>query len=144
MKQPIMILPPGTKVRTYKRLGKTDGMMISPNNLNLRKPNTVGEVSDWVPGHGGDVYWVQHEGDDRPAAYCFTELSLLEPVKVLKAQLRLALDASHKANRELQDIKTRKPNPALDDGSQFLGVGESAPEDQIIGGLDHYGSLGND
>jgi hypothetical protein len=69
----------GKRVRTHEELGPTVGMMVGQRHLNGRKPNALGIVVGWVPGHGGDAYWVRHsEGpssdDPSPvAAYCSTE-----------------------------------------------------------------------
>lgn len=77
MRQPETILPHGTKVRTHDVLGPTTGMIISPASLAMRKPGAVGTIHGIVGGHGGDVYWVQHDGDMSPAApYCFYEFEL--------------------------------------------------------------------
>jgi hypothetical protein len=61
------------QVKTNDTLGSTRGMMIRYQHLALRRPNAVGRVLDYVGGHGGDVWWVQHDGDPVPAAYCFDE-----------------------------------------------------------------------
>ncbi len=69
----------GRRVRTHEKLETTQGMLVTPRHLNGRRPDTLGIVTGWVPGHGGDAYWVRHaEGpssaDPSPvAAYCFDE-----------------------------------------------------------------------
>jgi hypothetical protein len=63
----------GLKVRTVAKLDTTDGMLIAAHNLDARKPNTEGTVVGYVPGHGGDVWWVQHN-DGVMAAYAFNEI----------------------------------------------------------------------
>lgn len=82
----------GLRIRTSKVLGQTTGMLISQKILGNRSPNTPGTVYSYVPGHGGDVWYVVHdpkEGDTNTfldeageltykseymAAYCFDEL----------------------------------------------------------------------
>lgn len=64
----------GLKVKTNKRLGRTTGMLIAQKHLDARQPNKEGEVSGWVPGHGGDVWWVTHN-DGTVGAYVFNEFS---------------------------------------------------------------------
>ena len=64
----------GLKVKTNKRLGKTTGMFIAQKHLNARRPNKEGKVSGYVPGHGGDVWWVTHK-DGTVGAYMFDEFS---------------------------------------------------------------------
>lgn len=73
---PQFFLDNGTKIRTIDKLEPETGMLISPKNLANRKPSTDGEICGIVGGHGGDVYWVQHEGDDVPAAYSYSEFNL--------------------------------------------------------------------
>ncbi len=57
------------------RLGDTEGMLIGKKYLDVRKVGAVGVVEGWVPGHGGDVWWVRHE-DGTVGAYIYTELTI--------------------------------------------------------------------
>lgn len=50
----------------------TAGMLINPQYLDIRQIGKVGTVLNYVPGHGGDVWFVQQ--DNGVAAYCFDEL----------------------------------------------------------------------
>jgi hypothetical protein len=63
----------GLRVRTTK-LGDTKGFLIKSRHLDCRKAGITGTVSGYVPGHGGDVWWVKHEDSEDIGAYCFTEL----------------------------------------------------------------------
>lgn len=63
----------GLKVKTL-RLEDTKGMMIKPHHLDCRKSGITGSIVGYVPGHGGDVWWVRHDGDGSIGAYCFMEL----------------------------------------------------------------------
>lgn len=63
----------GIRVRTTA-LEDTKGMMIAPRHLECRAAGIVGTVRADVPGHGGDVWFVAHDGGDEVGAYCFTEL----------------------------------------------------------------------
>jgi hypothetical protein len=74
---PVTILPNGTKVRTNETLDATDGMLVNPLRLNARKPNAEGLVCGVVGGHGGDVYWIGHEGSDILAPYCWSEFEVV-------------------------------------------------------------------
>lgn len=77
MDQPAYVLENGTKIRTNMVLDSTSGMLIDPRNLGQRRANAPGVIKGIVGGHGGDVYWVEHEkGAEHPAAYCFTEFEL--------------------------------------------------------------------
>ena len=63
----------GLRVRTTE-LGDTKGFFIKPRHLDCRKAGITGTVSGYVPGHGGDVWWVKHDDSEDIGAYCFTEL----------------------------------------------------------------------
>ena len=80
MRQPEYILEAGTRVRTHETMDDTRGMLIAPKHLKNRKPNAVGAICGIVGGHGGDVYWVAHVGDNEMAAYGWWEFEL-EPAK---------------------------------------------------------------
>lgn len=70
---------PGLRVRTG-RLEKTDGMCIAPQYLASRAEGKTGEVLSYVPGHGGDVWFVRHDEHNEESdvgAYVFTELEPL-------------------------------------------------------------------
>jgi hypothetical protein len=67
----------GLIVKTVTELGDTRGMFITPMCLERRRPNAVGTTLHWVPGHGGDVWWVKHE-DGQVAPYVFNEFELAE------------------------------------------------------------------
>ena len=61
----------GLKVCVVNDYG-TEGMLINPQHLAIRQLGKVGTVLNYVPGHGGDVWFVQQ--DNGVAAYCFNEL----------------------------------------------------------------------
>lgn len=67
----------GMRVRTTK-LGDTLGMMIHAKHILVRRAGVIGVVRSYVPGHGGDVWFVQHENSDEVGAYVFDEI---EPVE---------------------------------------------------------------
>lgn len=75
VEQPEYILNKGTRVKTHAELETITGMMISYKYLVLRRTNDGGIIRGPVPGHGGDVYWVEHY-DGVVAVYCFTEFEL--------------------------------------------------------------------
>lgn len=64
---------PGVTVRVV-RLESTEGYLIASRHIECRRAGTVGTVKRYVPGHGGDVWFVAHEGSDDIGAYMFTEL----------------------------------------------------------------------
>jgi len=67
----------GMRVVTAKVRPETAGMSIKEEFLKTRRPGVVGIVGDMVAGHGGDVWWVEHEGSGDVGAYCFDEFELL-------------------------------------------------------------------
>lgn len=64
-------------VRTKKRIAPKEecrGFFVHDRNLDARKPNTIGYFIGYVPGAGGDVWWIEH--DDRTiGAYMYNELT---------------------------------------------------------------------
>ena len=52
----------GMKVVTAPGLNPTTGVLIDSKFLNQRKPNQKAKVYGVVPGHGGDVWWLVHDG----------------------------------------------------------------------------------
>lgn len=54
------------------QLDDTKGMSINKKHLDVRKADIEGVILDAVPGHGGDVWWIEHNNKE-VGAYCFTE-----------------------------------------------------------------------
>lgn len=75
MEAPAKVLNSGTKVRTHEKLDPVVGMMVADKHIMARRTGADGEIIGYVPGHGGDVYWVQHDGGEA-AVYCFSEFEL--------------------------------------------------------------------
>lgn len=58
-------IKPGMWVITAPGIGPkngTGGMLVDQKFLAQRKANQVAKVYSHVPGHGGDVWWLVHEG----------------------------------------------------------------------------------
>ena len=53
-------------------------MLIAQRRLDERVPDTDGVMRGWVPGHGGDVWWVEHE-DGTVGAYTSHEVTDRRP-----------------------------------------------------------------
>jgi len=66
-------IKPELRVKTTK-LESTNGMCIAQKHLNVRQEGVTGTVKSYVPGHGGDVWFVQHDNPTEVGAYCYTEL----------------------------------------------------------------------
>ena len=67
----------GDMVKTVVMLETADGILVVKKHLDARRANCKGRLLNWVPGHGGDVWFVQHESDDI-AAYSITEFAILD------------------------------------------------------------------
>lgn len=71
------ILPKrGTKVKIKDKIaekGACEGFLVNPKHLDARSPGAYGSYKDFVPGAGGDVWWVEHE-PGKVAAYMFDEV----------------------------------------------------------------------
>ncbi len=63
---------PGMTIITGE-LGDTRGFLVRQDYLKNRRSGARGLVGTYVPGHGGDVWWVRHE-DGTDAVYMFTEM----------------------------------------------------------------------
>lgn len=68
---------PRLRVKTLA-LSDTLGMTIAPKHLTVRRAGVSGTLTGYVPGHGGDVWWVKHDDSEDVGAYTITEL---EPLK---------------------------------------------------------------
>ena len=85
MKCPEHILKPGTTIVTNYELESTKGFLIAEKHINARRINTNGVIAFPVPGHGGDVYFVDH-ADGSTGVYCWSEFELAEfPTKLVPA-----------------------------------------------------------
>ena len=47
---------------------------VTKNHIDARQPNKKGITDNWVPGGGGDIWWVIHE-DRTIGAYLSTEVT---------------------------------------------------------------------
>jgi len=61
----------GLRVRIGK-LGSTEGYMVVDHHLKCRREGATGRLGWYVPGHGGDVWWVAHD-DGTTGAYAYDE-----------------------------------------------------------------------
>jgi hypothetical protein len=53
------------RVVVVYRLEDTTGMLVNPKYLATRMCGARGKVERWVPGHGGDLWWVTHDDGAR-------------------------------------------------------------------------------
>jgi hypothetical protein len=66
----------GLRVKTGP-LGDTKGMLIHEMHLKVRKADQTGIVRSFVPGHGGDVWFVYHSESDEIGAYSCDEFEAI-------------------------------------------------------------------
>ena len=77
----------GLRVQISASLTSDGGLLVAPTHLRARGPGKIGKVNGYVPGHGGDVWWVEHD-DGTIGAYCFNEFEpepLRETVRSIRA-----------------------------------------------------------
>ena len=94
---------PGLRVK-ITQLGKTDGILVVKHHLDCRKVGVTGTVAGYVGGHGGDVWWVEHDGDEQPkvvGAYCYNEF---EPIGFEKLTAVGLLNSIQNARAERKSI----------------------------------------
>ena len=106
-------IQPGMKVKVVK-LRTTDGMFVKPHHLDARMVGATGTATGYVPGHGGDVWWVDHDNNNQVGAYSFTELEVIPEEELPK---RTFNDASIIWTHWYGD----RPDPEF-----FLGVQQGA------------------
>lgn len=62
---------------TVTRLESTQGMLVVSKHMSCRTVGVSGKLVGWVAGHGGDVWWVMHdgstEGNEVVGAYSVSE-----------------------------------------------------------------------
>ncbi|NQT50150.1 hypothetical protein HQ571_05635 [Candidatus Kuenenbacteria bacterium] len=63
----------GLRVRVAK-LESARGMLVHGRHLSVREVGVTGTIQGHVPGHAGDVLWVEHDNSDDVGAYCSTEI----------------------------------------------------------------------
>lgn len=66
----------GTLVRisdTIKPSHQCGGFLVKADYIANRRPSENAEYYGWVPGAGGDLWWIKHE-DGTIGAYEFTEI----------------------------------------------------------------------
>ncbi len=54
-------------------LKSTRGMFIDDKHLKVRKVGIIGTIEGWVPGHGGDVWWIRYHYSGRIGVYASNE-----------------------------------------------------------------------
>lgn len=79
MEEPKYVLSYPQRIRTHATLGSTAGWFVPEHALAQRRPDAVGCICGIVAGHGGDVYWVAHEGSKGRVPYGWQEFEL-EPM----------------------------------------------------------------
>jgi len=68
----------GLHVRTYNKLRSAIGFIVHEKYLDARSPNKRGEILGYIPGHGGDCWWIKHS-NSTIGAYCFDEFEPSSP-----------------------------------------------------------------
>lgn len=66
----------GARFKTKETLrpkGECEGFLVKEKYLLARKPNEFGVYTGYIPGCGGDVWWIEHS-DESVGAYVADEL----------------------------------------------------------------------
>jgi hypothetical protein len=66
----------GTELKTKSKImssKRCTGFCVKREYIDARKPNENGTYAGYVPGNGGDVWWVKHE-DGSIGCYEYTEV----------------------------------------------------------------------
>lgn len=69
----------GNKVRVTT-LVSTAGFIVDPKAIQARRVGAKGKILGYVPGHGGEVWWVKHS-DGEVAVYFHKEFEILRGKK---------------------------------------------------------------
>lgn len=64
----------GLRVRVTKLKSDGRGFLVKDEHLECRREGVTGTIRGWVPGAGGDLWWVHHDDSEEIGAYIFTEL----------------------------------------------------------------------
>jgi len=59
------------------RLGSEAGLLVEESALRSRQMGAIGTVLSWIPGHGGDAWWLRHD-DGGVGAYLVNEIGPLD------------------------------------------------------------------
>jgi hypothetical protein len=68
----------GKAFRTKSELGDVDTMFVKTKHCIHRAPDIIVTYKNWIPGGGGDLWWMV-DANGNVAPYCFDELLELEP-----------------------------------------------------------------
>ncbi len=66
----------GTPVKISEKImesKETGGFLVKDKYIISRRPNQEGIYRGWVPGAGGDLWWIEHQ-DGTIGAYMYNEL----------------------------------------------------------------------
>ena len=75
---------PGLRVKVIC-LGNTTGMLIDKKYLDNRTVGITGVIGGYVPGHGGDVWWLNQDNGNI-GAYLFNEFEIWEDMVMNKGE----------------------------------------------------------
>lgn len=131
MDEPKIVLSPWTLVITNDNVVQEHSFLINKSRNNVRRPGALGLLRGFLSGHGGDVYWVQHQ-DGTVGPYGWWEFdypdkrALIEP-----ARLNLAFLSQILTSELSPDIVTEiAEGPAAIKYLSFLGL--AALTDQLL------------
>ncbi len=87
----------GLKVKVTK-LGKGEGLLVVPRHMQVRKEGVTGILHQFIPGHGGDGWFVVHDDTNEVGAYWIDEL---DPVSDnMPTVLRVGASTAYKDGKD--------------------------------------------
>ena len=92
----------GLRVKIGK-LESTEGYMVVDHHLKCRREGATGRVVGYVPGHGGDTWWVAQD-DGTTGAYYYGEFDPIEEDKTIDKDASVLRGKD--AKKFLKDVET--------------------------------------
>ena len=68
----------GTELKIKARIApnsRCKHFFVAQKHIDCRKPNATGKFLGWIPGGGGDLWWIQHNETNDVGAYLYKEVT---------------------------------------------------------------------
>lgn len=103
------------------KLGETIGYNVTSKHIDCRQIGLTGIVEGYVPGHGGEVWWVSHRDPGHigeMGAYAYDEFELV-PIPAVGNPFSIP---KTKVHVEMPPVKTPKPKEELKFSTAFAST----------------------
>jgi len=112
----------GIRVKIKKKLStKTGGFLVKQHHIDCRRPNQTGVYLGYVPGAGGDVWWVQHDEDETIGAYLNNEITDV-PSKILRNNWKKMFEEKCRQKINLQKRVEELEQKLIDAGIEIPAI----------------------